>query len=64
MKIIKICGDPHCQAIFHNIPVEIKKCKDCGGTIKMINQQTYKRKFENWFFQYDFETMEYHHKLK
>ena len=51
---IKICGDPHCDAIFHNCPADAKKCLDCGGKLIKINQSTYEKKFELNFFQYDF----------
>ena len=58
-NLIKVCPDPGCGAVYHNCKVEDKKCKDCGGSIKMINQETHKRKFADWFWQYDYQTMEY-----
>jgi len=59
MDIIKVCGDPHCEAIWHNCPKKHTKCKDCGGRIMHINEETYWKKYSQNFFQYDFETVEY-----
>lgn len=53
-QFIKICGDPHCDAIFHNCPDEAKKCLDCGGKLIKINEKTYQSKFALNFFQYDY----------
>lgn len=58
-KLIKVCGDPHCDAIFHNTPVKHTRCRDCGGRLIKINEDTYQRKFSHYFFQYDFDTGEY-----
>ena len=58
--IIKVCGDPGCDAVWHNVPKDEKHCKDCGGTIKMINQETYLKKFADSFFQYDFNSHDYY----
>lgn len=57
--VIKICGDPQCEAIYHNMPKTETKCKSCGGKTIEINQKTYWSKYSNWFFQYDFATEEY-----
>ena len=56
---IKICPDPGCEAVYHNCPVKVTHCNDCGGWIIKINEDTFWKKFSNNFFQYDFETMEY-----
>jgi hypothetical protein len=53
LGLIKVCVEPTCEALWHNCPTEIKKCADCGGSIKMINQETYFKKFAFRFFQYD-----------
>ena len=58
--MIKICGNPNCDAIFHNVPKHETKCFDCNGNIKIINEKTYFTKFCNNFFQYDFITKEYY----
>jgi hypothetical protein len=57
---IKVCPDPGCEAVWHNCPTEQKKCKDCGGNIKIINEKTYLSKFSRNWFQYDFLTGEYY----
>jgi hypothetical protein len=61
MNLIKICGDPHCEAVWHNIPREYTKCNDCGGRVMLINEKTYRNKFLNYWFQYDFITGEIVH---
>jgi hypothetical protein len=56
---IKICPDVGCEAVWHNCPTTETKCKDCGGNIRIVNEETYWKKFsENWF-QYDYNTFEY-----
>jgi len=59
LGLIKICGEPACGSIYHNCPFEIKKCEFCGGSIKMINQETFFKKFSDSFFQYDQPSGEY-----
>jgi len=61
---IKICGDPHCEAIFHNIPKKVTHCADCYGNLIVINKKTYKKKFINNYFQYNFENMQYYYPYK
>jgi hypothetical protein len=60
-KIIKICVDPCCEAIYHNIPKKVTHCFDCNGNLIVINEQTYLKKFSNNFFQYDYNTMQYYY---
>lgn len=52
---IKICPDPQCEAVYHNIPKKVTYCFDCGGNIIEINESTYNKKFADNFFQYDFQ---------
>jgi hypothetical protein len=54
--LIKICPDPHCDTIYHNCTEKDKKCKNCGGTIKMINEKTFFKKYINHFWQLDYKT--------
>lgn len=58
--VIKICPNPHCDAVYHNVPKKHTRCEDCGGRIMQINEKTYWKKFSLYFFQYDFNTMEYY----
>lgn len=58
MESIKVCPDPHCDAVWHNCPKKQTRCENCDGWIIKINEQTYWKKFSNHFFQFDFETME------
>lgn len=62
--LIKVCPDPHCDAVYHNIPKSYTKCDDCGGRVILINEQTYWKKFANNFFQYDYPTMEFYRPVK
>lgn len=59
-KIIKVCPDPGCEAVYHNCPTKQTHCIDCGGWIKKINEETYWKKFADKFFQYDFLTGQYY----
>lgn len=58
LELIKVCGDPHCDAVWHNCPKSHTKCGDCGGNIMAINEETYWKKFSGYHFQYDFNTGE------
>lgn len=53
---IKVCPDPQCDAVFHNIPKNITKCEDCNGNIMEINKKTFFKKFVNQWFQYDYQS--------
>ena len=59
LGLIKVCGDPHCGAVWHNIPKNHTHCKNWDGRVIIINEETYWKKFSNEFFQYEFETEEY-----
>ena len=59
LKCTKVCPDPHCEAVWHNCPNTEKYCKDCGHRIIKINEKTFEKKFQGWFFQYDYNTGEY-----
>jgi hypothetical protein len=59
MSLIKVCGDPQCEAVWHNIPKSHTTCNDCGGRVILINEETYLKKYSNHFFQYDFATQDY-----
>lgn len=56
---IKVCPNSSCSAIYHNVPKNHTKCKDCDGWLIEINQETYWKKHALEWFQYDFETEEY-----
>lgn len=57
--LIKVCPDPGCEAVWHNIPRSYTKCNDCSGRVMLINERTFWAKFSNNWFQYDFQTGEY-----
>lgn len=56
---IKICGDPQCEAIYHNTPKTETRCKNCNGRLIIINEETFYKKYSQSYFQYDFVTEEY-----
>lgn len=60
MVSIKVCVDPHCEAVYHNIPKKQTRCLDCDGWLISINEKTYWKKYANNFFQYDYTTQEYY----
>ena len=64
MAIIKVCGDPHCEAIYHNIQKKDTRCNDCNGWLKMINESTYWKKYSTNYFQFDYYTMEFFYPIK
>lgn len=59
LLVTKVCGDPGCESIWHNCPKKETHCKDCGGRIIQINNDTFQKKYANNFIQYDFNTYEY-----
>lgn len=63
-SFVKVCGDPGCEAVFHNVPKSATKCSDCGGRIMTINESTFWRKFSNNYFQYDYLTGNYYRPIK
>jgi hypothetical protein len=59
LGLIKVCPNPNCEAVYHNIPKSHTRCNDCGGHVMLINEKTYWSKFSDNWFQYDFESMQY-----
>ena len=53
---IRVCIDPHCEAVFHNCLRGETKCLDCETRTVAINQETYENKFKNSPIQYDMRT--------
>lgn len=56
---LKVCIDPHCEAVWHNCPSGYKvatHCLDCDGNLIKINEETYRKKYAGNFFQYDYPT--------
>lgn len=64
LGLIKLCVDPHCDAVWHNCPKKQTRCKDCDGRIIIINEKTFWEKFSKNWFQYDYETNEYFRPVK
>lgn len=56
---LKVCIDPHCEAVWHNCPSGYKKathCPECDMILVAINEETYRKKFAGNYFQYDYPT--------
>lgn len=51
--MIKICINPQCAEVAHNCDKETK-CRNCDFRLIAINEETYREKFINNFFQYDY----------
>lgn len=56
MQVIKVCINPHCDAIWHNCPKEKPRCKDCDCKVVEINNETYLKKYSNSILQFDYHT--------
>lgn len=54
LGLIKVCPNPNCEAVWHNIIKKHTKCNDCATNIIIVNEKTYWKKFSNNWFQYDF----------
>ena len=59
VKMIKVCINPQCDAVFHNCNKSDTRCNDCGGILVRISDKTYQRNFKWIYCQYDYQTMEY-----
>jgi hypothetical protein len=56
--MIKVCVNPQCQEVAHNISVKETRCRNCGFIMVKINEKTYLNKFAGHYFQYDYSTGE------
>lgn len=52
--MIKVCINPQCEEIAHNIDKNEKHCRNCDFIMVEINKDTYLKKFINNPFQYDY----------
>ncbi len=64
LGLIKVCPNPNCDAVYHNVPKKETHCKNCNGNIMIVNEDTYWKKFATNYFQYEFETEEYFRPVK
>ncbi len=62
--MIKVCINPHCEAVFHNCPESMKHCRDCDSRLMKINEETFFKKFYHYIFQYDATTMKFYRPKK
>ena len=57
---IKVCIDPQCEEVAHNVSKNETRCRNCGMLMVEISKATYLKKFARNYFQYDYLTNEYH----
>ncbi|MFK5880111.1 MAG: hypothetical protein QM478_11540 [Flavobacteriaceae bacterium] len=61
--LIKICVDPICGDVYHNVNYMQKYCLNCGGRMIKINEKTYFKKFSYSPHQFDYQTGEPYYPL-
>ncbi len=54
MSCLKVCINPHCDAVAHNCNKKETHCRDCDSGLVEINKGTYQEKYINNYFQYDY----------
>jgi hypothetical protein len=59
-KLIKVCLDPMCEAVYHNCEPSDRRCLCCGHKLLRIDAKTWEKKYSKWFWQYDFQTQEFY----
>jgi hypothetical protein len=55
-KVLKVCVDPNCEEIAHNIDKKETRCRNCNCLMVEINKETYRSKFIENYFQYDYSS--------
>ena len=56
--MIKVCINPCCEEVAHNIEKKETRCRNCDMVMVEIDDNTYYRKYINNFFQIDYSTGE------
>lgn len=54
MRVLKVCINPHCDAVAHNCLKKETHCRDCDLGLVEIDKETYQKKYINNYFQYDY----------
>jgi hypothetical protein len=54
--MIKVCVNPHCSEVAHHCEKAETRCRNCDMQLVAIDQETYLKKFADYFFQYDYQT--------
>ena len=52
----KVCIDPGCEEVPHNIEKKETRCRTCNGILVRINAETFEKKFAQNFFQFNYAT--------
>lgn len=58
MSAIRVCINPHCEAIMHNCSPAHTRCPDCDTYAVAINYDLFFKKYRNHYFQYNMNTGE------
>lgn len=56
MSIIKVCINPQCEEVAHNIEKKETRCRNCNFMLVEINYKQYQKKFFHSPFQIDYST--------
>lgn len=57
-KVLKVCLNDNCDAVAHNCPKKETHCRDCDAILVEINESTYRSKYINNYFQYNYDNDE------
>ena len=57
--MIKVCPNPQCSAVYHNIEKADTRCPNCESQLVRIDNETYWKDYAKSWYQYDFKTGEY-----
>jgi len=53
-RVLKVCVDPRCEEVAHNCDKKETHCRNCNTLLCQINEETYRAKYINNYFQYDY----------
>ena len=57
--MIKLCPNPKCSAVYHNIEKAETQCPNCRAQLVIIENDTYWKDYAKSWYQYDFKTGKY-----
>lgn len=56
--MIKVCINPHCDEVAHNIEKKETRCRNCDMVMVQIDKSTYLKRFADRPHQIDYKTGE------
>ena len=57
--MIKVCPNPQCRAVYHNIEKADTQCPNCEAQLVITDNETYWKDYAKSWYQYDFKTGKY-----